>query len=131
MTEINRILDQMDRAFSGEAWHGPDLMLLLNGITAVSEHDVFYYLTIYNEPYVQPPEPENFDPEGVLRGIYRYRPVTEPRTNTADILASGVAMPSALRASDMLAAEWDVAANVWSVTSWSELNRDGDRKSVV
>ena len=87
--------------------------------------NVYFYITIYNEPYVQPPEPENFDPEGVLRGIYRYRAATEKRTNTAQILASGVAMPEALRAADMLAAEWDVAADVWSVTSWGELNRDG------
>ncbi len=90
--------------------------------------NVFFYITVYNEPYVQPPEPENFDPEGVLRGIYRYRAApegSESRTNTAHILASGVAMPSALQAAEMLAAEWDVAADVWSVTSWSELNRDG------
>jgi pyruvate dehydrogenase E1 component len=87
--------------------------------------NIFYYLTIYNEPYVQPAEPENFDPEGVVRGIYRYRPATETRSNQATILASGVSMPAALRAADMLAAEWDVAADVWSVTSWSELNRDG------
>ena len=88
--------------------------------------NVFFYITVYNEPYVQPPEPENFDPEGVLRGIYRYRAARpESRTNTAHILASGVAMPSALQAAEMLAAEWDVAADVWSVTSWSELNRDG------
>jgi pyruvate dehydrogenase E1 component len=87
--------------------------------------DVYFYITIYNEPYVQPPEPENFDPEGVLRGIYRYRVATEQRANKAQILASGVAMPSALNAAEMLAAEWDVAADVWSVTSWGELNRDG------
>jgi pyruvate dehydrogenase E1 component len=87
--------------------------------------NVFFYITIYNEPYVQPPEPENFDPEGVLRGIYRYRAATEQRANKAQILASGVAMPSALQAAEMLAAEWDVAADVWSVTSWGELNRDG------
>ena len=43
----------------------------------------------------------------------------------AHILASGVAMPEAIRAAEMLAAEWDVAADVWSVTSWGELNRDG------
>ncbi|MGB9222146.1 transketolase-like TK C-terminal-containing protein, partial [Mycobacterium sp.] len=41
------------------------------------------------------------------------------------ILASGVSMPAALKAADLLAAEWDVAADVWSVTSWGELNRDG------
>ena len=87
--------------------------------------NVYFYITIYNEPYVQPAEPENFDAEGLLRGIYRYRPRHERRTNVAQILASGVAMPEALRAAEMLADEWDVAADVWSVTSWGELNRDG------
>src|SRR6201999_3679986 len=87
--------------------------------------NVYFYITVYNEPYVQPPEPENFEPEGVLRGIYRYRKATEQRANKAQILASGVSMPSALKAADMLAAEWDVATDVWSVTSWGELNRDG------
>ena len=87
--------------------------------------NIFFYIIVYNEPYVQPPEPDNFDPEGVLRGIYRYRTATERRASKAQILASGVAMPAALKAAEMLAAEWDVAADVWSVTSWGELNRDG------
>ncbi|CAM5676549.1 pyruvate dehydrogenase (acetyl-transferring), homodimeric type [Mycolicibacterium aubagnense] len=87
--------------------------------------NVYFYITIYNEPYVQPAEPENFDSEGVLRGMYRYRAATDKRSSTAQILASGVAMPEALRAAEMLSADWDVAADVWSVTSWGELNRDG------
>jgi pyruvate dehydrogenase E1 component len=87
--------------------------------------NVFFYLTIYNEPYVQPAEPEGLEVEGVLRGIYRYREAPAKRANVAQILASGVAMPEALRAADLLANEWDVAADVWSVTSWGELNRDG------
>jgi pyruvate dehydrogenase E1 component len=87
--------------------------------------NVFFYMTIYNEPYVQPAEPDGLDAEGVLRGIYRYRQAPENRANVAQILASGVAMPEALRAADLLANEWDVAADVWSVTSWGELNRDG------
>jgi pyruvate dehydrogenase E1 component len=87
--------------------------------------NVYFYITVYNEPYVQPPEPANFDPEGLLRGIYRYHTATEQRANQAQLLASGVAMPSALKAAEMLATEWDVAADVWSVTSWGELNRDG------
>lgn len=87
--------------------------------------NVFFYVTIYNEPYPQPAEPEGFDPEGVLRGIYRYRASTERRSNVAQILSSGVAMPEALRAANLLAERWDVAADVWSVTSWGELNRDG------
>jgi pyruvate dehydrogenase E1 component len=87
--------------------------------------NVYFYITIYNEPYVQPAEAEGVDVEGLLRGIYRYRPAPEPRKYPAQILASGVAMPEALRAADLLAADWDVAADVWSVTSWGELNREG------
>jgi pyruvate dehydrogenase E1 component len=87
--------------------------------------NVFFYVTIYNEPYVQPAEPENLDVEQLLRGMYRYRASTQKRTSTAQILASGVAMPDALRAAEMLAERWDVAADVWSVTSWNELHRDG------
>jgi pyruvate dehydrogenase E1 component len=102
--------------------------IIESGLTRMfGEHpeNVFFYITIYNEPYVQPAEPEGFDPEGLLRGIYRYRTAPEARSSTAQILASGVAMPEALRAADLLAAHWDVAADVWSVTSWGELNRDG------
>jgi len=87
--------------------------------------NVYFYMTIYNEPYKQPAEPDDLDVEGLLRGIYRYREAPEKRSNVAQILASGVAMPEALRAADMLAEEWDVAADVWSVTSWNELNRNG------
>jgi pyruvate dehydrogenase E1 component len=87
--------------------------------------NIYFYITIYNEPYVQPAEPEGLDVEALLRGIYRYRPAPEKRTHVAQILASGVAMPEALRAADLLADDWDVAADVWSVTSWGELNRNG------
>jgi pyruvate dehydrogenase E1 component len=87
--------------------------------------NIFFYVTIYNEPYAQPAEPADFDPEGLLRGIYRYRAASQKRSNVAQILASGVSMPEALRAADLLAERWDVAADVWSVTSWGELNRDG------
>jgi pyruvate dehydrogenase E1 component len=87
--------------------------------------NVYFYITIYNEPYVQPAEPEGVDVDALLRGIYRYRPAPEKRSHAAQILASGVAMPEALRAAQLLSDEWDVAADVWSVTSWNELNRDG------
>ena len=87
--------------------------------------NVYFYMTIYNEPYAQPAEPEGLDVEGLLRGIYLYRPAPEKKSHTAQILVSGVSMPDALRAAELLAEDWDVAANVWSVTSWGELNRDG------
>ena len=87
--------------------------------------DIFYYLTIYNEPIVQPAEPENADVEGILRGMHLYSPAlgVEGRPR-AQVLASGVAMPWALRAQRLLGEEWGVDADIWSVTSWNELRRD-------
>ncbi len=87
--------------------------------------NIYFYITIYNEPYTQPAEPENLDIEALLRGMYRFRAAPEKRSSVAQILASGVSMPDALRAANMLAERWDVAADVWSVTSWNELRRDG------
>ena len=97
----------------------------LSRMFGAEPENVYFYLTIYNEPYPQPPEPENLDVENLLRGLYRYRAASGKRSNVAQILASGVAMPEALRAADLLAEHWDVAADVWSVTSWGELRRDG------
>ncbi len=93
-----------------------------------SDADVFYYLTVYNEPINQPAEPEGLDVEGLLKGIYRYSPAraTEGRPQ-AQILASGVALPWALEAQKMLGEQWNVDADVWSVTSWTELRRDAVR----
>jgi pyruvate dehydrogenase E1 component len=87
--------------------------------------NIFYYLTVYNEPYVQPAEPADLDVDGVLRGLYRY--ATSSRTDGPQVrlLASGVALPWALQARDMLAEQFGVGAEVWSVTSWGELRRDG------
>ena len=87
--------------------------------------DIFYYLTIYNEPIVQPAEPENVDVEGILRGMHLYSPAlgVEGRPR-AQVLASGVGMLWALRAQRLLGEEWGIDADVWSVTSWNELRRD-------
>ncbi len=88
---------------------------------------VFYYLTVYNEPFVQPPQPDDLDVDGLLRGMYRYReaPGVDADAARAQLLASGVAMPWALEAQRMLAEDYGVGADVWSVTSWNELARDG------
>ncbi|MEV7994748.1 pyruvate dehydrogenase (acetyl-transferring), homodimeric type [Streptomyces sp. NPDC086077] len=88
--------------------------------------DVFYYLTVYNEAKPQPPMPaEPSIEEAILRGIYRYREAdvlgSGPRIQ---LLASGTAIHWALEAQDLLASHWGVHADVWSVTSWTELRRD-------
>jgi pyruvate dehydrogenase E1 component len=98
------------------------------------QENVFYYLTVYNEPYVQPAEPENLDVEGLLRGLYRYAEAPAGDGPKARILVAGVTMPDALRAQAMLADEWGVRAEVWSATSWSELRREAvdiDRRNML
>jgi pyruvate dehydrogenase E1 component len=90
--------------------------------------DVFYYLTVYNEPIVQPTEPPDLDVEGVLRGIYRLSgPGEGVHGPGVQLLASGVAVPWAVEARQLLADDWGVAAAIWSVTSWTELRRDALR----
>ena len=89
--------------------------------------NVMYYLTVYNEPISQPAEPEGLDVEGVVRGLYLLQPATEAHSSKAQILASGVGVPWALEAQELLAKDWAVSADVWSVTSWTELRRDGLR----
>jgi pyruvate dehydrogenase E1 component len=87
--------------------------------------NVMYYLTIYNEPMVQPEEPANLDVEGLLKGLYLLKPAASQSGPRASILASGVGVPWALEAQGLLAADWGVSADVWSVTSWNELRKDG------
>ncbi|WP_275447596.1 pyruvate dehydrogenase (acetyl-transferring), homodimeric type [Gordonia terrae] len=114
-----------DPAFAYELGH-----IVENGMERMYGDDpenVFYYLTVYNEPISQPAKPEGLDPAGIVRGAYRFQKAPEGTEHPANILVSGVTMPDALRAADMLAAEWNVGADVYSVTSWSELARDGIR----
>ncbi|MCB5294329.1 Pyruvate dehydrogenase E1 component [Arthrobacter sp. SO3] len=85
--------------------------------------NVMYYITVYNEPISQPAAPAELDVEGIIKGIYLLAPakIDGPRTQ---ILASGVSVPWALEAQRILAEDWGVSADVWSVTSWTELRRD-------
>jgi pyruvate dehydrogenase E1 component len=86
--------------------------------------NVIYYITVYNEPYVQPAEPEDVDVDGILRGIHKVS-TNENSGRKAQILASGVAVPWAYEAQQLLQNDWGVSADIWSVTSWTELRRDG------
>ncbi|GGQ05720.1 pyruvate dehydrogenase E1 component [Actinomadura coerulea] len=91
--------------------------------------DIFYYLTVYNEPYQQPAEPEGLDVDGLLKGLYRHKAAPGVASGNgeaprAQILASGVGGRWALEAQRLLAEDWGVAADVWSATSWNELARE-------
>ncbi|MGH8922289.1 MAG: transketolase-like TK C-terminal-containing protein, partial [Actinomycetes bacterium] len=100
--------------------------------------DIFYYLTLYNENYPMPPKPEEKGAgevdEGILRGLYRFAPAPAgpagpegheqgPRRR-ATILFSGSASQAALEAQRLLAADHDVAADLWSATSYKALRED-------
>ena len=86
--------------------------------------DVFYYLTVYNEPIVHPAEPEGLDVEGLLKGMYELRPAPEGDGPVVQLMSSGVGVPWALHAQEILGQDWGVRAAVWSVTSWSEMRKE-------
>ncbi len=96
--------------------------------------DVFYYLSVYNEPYPQPAQPDLPGiAEGIVRGMYLLSPATG-RGPAAQVLASGISVRQALAAQELLQTDWGVAASVWSVTSWNELRRDAlaaDRQKLL
>ena len=85
--------------------------------------NVMYYLTVYNEPMVQPAEPSDVDVDGIVKGIHRISKNDFAGTK-AQILASGVAVPWAHEAQHLLQNDWGISADIWSVTSWTELRRE-------
>ncbi len=106
-----------------------DAMRRMYGSSEEHPHgeDVIYYLTVYNEPIDQPAEPKDLDVDGLLRGLYHLTPPPEGLPDDAprvQLLASGVGVPWIVKAQQLLAEEWGVAADIWSVTSWNELARD-------
>ncbi len=91
------------------------------------QEDLYYYLTIGNENYAQPPVPDHLSreqlKEGVLRGLYLFRPSKKRFKLKAQLFGSGAIMNEVLKAQELLA-DFKVAADVWSVTSYKELHRN-------
>jgi len=87
------------------------------------QEDRFYYLTLYNENYAMPAMPQGLDPQGVLRGIYRFQAAPEGKA-IVQLFGSGPILNEARRAQEILSNQYGVAADVWSVTSYNELRRD-------
>ncbi|MBI4265306.1 MAG: pyruvate dehydrogenase (acetyl-transferring), homodimeric type, partial [Acidobacteria bacterium] len=86
---------------------------------------VFYYITVMNEQYEMPPMPDGAR-EGILKGLYRLRAAEKkPGQARAQLLGSGAILNEAVKAQQILAEKYNVAADVWSVTSYQELYRDG------
>jgi pyruvate dehydrogenase E1 component len=102
-------------------------VIIRDGISRMYEkqENIFYYLTVMNETYVHPPMPEGVK-EGIIRGMYRFRASENREAKLhAQIFGSGTILNEALKAQKLLEEKYDVAADVWSVTSYKELYRDG------
>ncbi len=91
----------------------------------VEQESVFYYLTVMNEQYEMPPMPEGVR-DGILKGLYRFRATSKPQANLrAQLFGSGAILPEVIKAQQILESQYDVGADVWSVTSYVQLYRDG------
>jgi pyruvate dehydrogenase E1 component len=109
-----------DPAFGGEL-----AVIVQDGLRrmAAEREDVFYYVTVMNENYTHPALPDEAH-EGVLRGMYLLREASG-NGDRVQLMGSGTILREVIAGADLLAEEFDVAADVWSVTSFNELRRDG------
>ncbi len=110
-----------DPAFAYEVSH-----IMQSGLERMygeNAEDVIFYITVYNEPVSQPKEPEDVDAEGILKGIHQVS-TADGEGPRVQLLASGVGYPWVKDAARILAEDWGVQADTWSVTSWNELARD-------
>ena len=128
LAATNPAVEVYDPAYGYEIAH-----IVHDGLRRMfGEHpeDVIYYLTVYNEPIVQPAEPEGIDVAGITKGMYLLKEGSAPEGSEvadcprAQLLASGVGVPWILEAQELLREDWGVVADVWSVTSWTQLRRD-------
>ena len=101
-------------------------VIVRDGIHRMYEkgEDVYYYITMMNEFYPMPAMPPGVK-EGILKGMYRYRPATAKKTPLkVNLLGSGTILNEVVKAQEMLESQYGVAAEVWSVTSYKELYTD-------
>ncbi len=100
-------------------------VILHHGMKVMYEEqqNVFFYVTVMNENYHQPAMPEGAE-EGIVRGLYRYRQGSRKKKRV-QLMGSGTILREVIAAANLLEEEWNVAADVWSATSFNELRRDG------
>ena len=104
-------------------------IIIKDGIRRMYEQreERFFYITVMNENYPHPPMPEGADvEEGILRGMYKFRAAEIQNSRLrAQLFGSGAILNEVLRAQELLAKNYQVAADVWSITSYKELHQDG------
>jgi pyruvate dehydrogenase E1 component len=91
----------------------------------VDQDSIFYYLTVMNEQYAMPEMPKGAQ-EGILKGMYKFRSASKPDAPLrAQLFGSGAILPEVIKAQEILESRYNVSADVWSVTSYTELYREG------
>jgi pyruvate dehydrogenase E1 component len=120
LTSVVPNLYAYDPAFAYEA-----AVIVQDGMRRMYQdgEDIFYYLALYNENYEMPAKPDGVD-EGILRGLYRFRPGPSGKRRKAHLFGSGPILREALRAQDLLAERCGISADVWSATSYKRLRSD-------
>jgi len=88
------------------------------------QEDIFYYITIMNENYAHPPMPKGAE-EGILRGMYLLQRGAPKKKLKVQLLGGGVILREVMAAAELLEADFGVSADIWSVTSFNELRREG------
>ncbi len=121
LAATNPAVVHYDPAFAYEVSH-----IMKSGLERMygeNAEDVIFYVTVYNEPVDQPAEPEGVDVEGILRGMHKVSAGAGSGPQVT-LMGSGVGFPWVAKAQQLLADDWGVTADTWSVTSWNELARD-------
>jgi len=88
------------------------------------QEDVFYYITAMNENYHQPALPAGTE-AGIIKGMYKFDSTAAGAEHRVNLLGSGVILREAIAAATMLEEDWNIGSDIWSVTSFTELRRDG------
>ena len=101
-------------------------VIVHHGLTRMfqDQEDVYFYLTLMNENYSHPDMPDGVE-DGIIRGLYRFREAAQPAERHVNLMGSGTILVQAIKAADMLEADFGVTADIWSATSFNELARDG------
>ncbi|TEA77656.1 pyruvate dehydrogenase (acetyl-transferring), homodimeric type [Allopusillimonas ginsengisoli] len=89
-----------------------------------NQENVYYYITVMNENYPQPGLKPG-DEEGIVRGMYKFKSAGKAKQPRVQLMGSGTILREVIAAQELLQSDWGVASDVWSVTSFTELRRDG------
>jgi pyruvate dehydrogenase E1 component len=101
-------------------------VIVHNGLKRMYEdqEDVYFYLTLMNENYQHPDMPMGVE-EGIIKGLYRFSQTKKPAKKHVNLMGSGTILVQAMKAAEMLKADFGVTSDIWSATSFNELARDG------